>query len=185
MFLSIGYFNIVLPTFFPVDASDSTLARKMFWHRSRMVKQQSAKAVKSKMVVSRGRLMAKQRGQQAKFWAKVDDDKANGVQEKSPSTPPTPDHEISKPTPPSTALLGLSLLGNLDSIYLHDAYPDITFHSLQNGVRQRPGGMLMFGYTFAHKLWVSLGYDRNGFDAAVVERFWGWILQGLDELLVE
>jgi len=32
--------------------------------------------------------------------------------------------------------------------------------------------MLMFAYTFAGKLWISLGYDENGFERKTVDLFW-------------
>ena len=45
--------------------------------------------------------------------------------------------------------MGVSMLGNLDGMYKHAAYPDITLKSLTTGSRQRPGGLLLFAYTFA------------------------------------
>ena len=68
--------------------------------------------------------------------------------------------------------MGLSLLGNLDGIYKHANFPSIRMHTLTTGSRQRNGAMLLFGYTFAGKLWISLGYDENGFADDVVDRFW-------------
>ena len=44
--------------------------------------------------------------------------------------------------------------------------------------------MLLFGYTFAGRLWVSLGYDENGFDAKTVNLFWNNFLGAINELLV-
>ncbi|EEB99652.1 hypothetical protein MPER_00632 [Moniliophthora perniciosa FA553] len=79
--------------------------------------------------------------------------------------------------------MGLSLLGNLDGMYKHSSFPDIKLHTLTTGSRQRPGGMLLFGYTFVGKLWVSLGYDKNGFDRDVVDGFWANVLGSIDELL--
>jgi len=173
-FLAVGYFNVILPTFLPRSGDLATT----FWHRARLAKEQSTHAAKNPMVVSRSREMAQVRGERARAWAKEDDDKERGVWKAPPPT--------SKPSArqPSTALLGLSLLGNLDGIYKHSTFPNISLHTLTTGSRQRPGGMLLFGYTFAGKLWVSLGYDENGFEKDTVEIFWGNVLSGLDELLV-
>ncbi|KAG7099636.1 hypothetical protein E1B28_001462 [Marasmius oreades] len=180
-FLSIGYFNVVLPTFLP-KLEDGDL-HKTFWHRARKAKEQSTNAAKSRMIISRSRLMAEERGARARVWAKEDDDKAAG-RRKAPTKAPVPvdpGKVVSKP--PSAALMGLSLLGNLDGIYKHDSFPDIQLHTLTTGSRQRAGGLLLFGYTFVGKLWVSLGYDQNGFDRAVIERFWYNVLGSIDELL--
>ncbi|THV07508.1 hypothetical protein K435DRAFT_788427 [Dendrothele bispora CBS 962.96] len=179
-FISIGYFNVILPTFIPKD--DLT---KTFWHRARSAKDQSSAAVKHPMLISRSRVMAQERGARARIWAKEDDEKAQGIWKPAQVTAdsgskPAP----SSPRAPSTALIGLSLLGNLDGIYKHARYADITLHTLTTGSRQRPGGMLLFGYTFVGKLCVSLGYDKNGFKDGVVEQFWDNTLQCIDELLV-
>jgi hypothetical protein len=125
--------------------------------------------------------MALERGQRARAWAKEDDERALGIW-KAP--PPTPTNVGTPPAAPSTALLGLSLLGNLDGIYKHADFSKIELHTLTTGSRQRPGGMLLFGYTFASKLFVSLGYDENGFDKEVMEKFWANVLGIIDEFLV-
>ncbi|KAG8881091.1 hypothetical protein FRB98_004548 [Tulasnella sp. 332] len=110
---------------------------------------------------------------------------------KSPpsNTPPTP--LISTVPPPSTtktpsaALMGLSLLGNLDGTYAHATYsPNVTLHTLTTGSRQRSGGMLLFGYTFAGKMWISLGWDVNAFGEGVVQCFWAEVEKGVQEMLL-
>lgn len=176
-FIAISYFNIVLPGFLP-----STEVEKTFWYRARSAKEQSTKIAKHRMVVSRSREMAKERGDRARVWAKEDDDAARGVAKVSPPLSASVTASA-VPKAPSTALLGLSLLGNLDGIYKHAAFPQIKLHTLTTGSRQRSGAMLLFGYTFVGKLWVSLGYDVNGFDNDVVERFWDNVLTSMDELL--
>ena len=174
-FLAIGYFNVVLPGFLPCSGDISGT----FWHRARSAKIQSTDAAKNPMTISRSREMARQRGARARAWAKEDDDKAKGVW-RAPAAP------IKKPSarPPSNALIGLSLLGNLDGIYKHVSFPDIELHTLTTGSRQRSAGMLLFGYTFVGKLWLSLGYDENGFDKEVVDRFWSTLLTCTDEFLI-
>lgn len=61
----------------------------------------------------------------------------------------------------------------------------MSLHTLTTGSRQRAGAMLVFGYTFAGRLWLSLGYDENGFADGVVERWWAEVLKGVDEFLVD
>jgi len=179
-FLAIGYFNVVLPSFFPKEGD----VAGRFWHRARSAKIQSTQAAKSPFVVSRCLEMAKERGRRARIWAKEDDDKAAGI-----SSKPSPVASNLAPAPtrakvPSSALLGLSLLGNLDGIYKHANFPQIKFHTLTTGSRQRSGGMLLFGYTFAGKLWVSFGYDENGFEEETVQRFWKHVTLAIDEFLL-
>ncbi|KIK97547.1 hypothetical protein PAXRUDRAFT_763851 [Paxillus rubicundulus Ve08.2h10] len=176
-FLALGYFNVVLPNFIPQSVELSSI----FWHRARLAKEQSNHAAKHPMVVSRCQLMAAERAQRARVWAKEDDDKEHGI----PIAPPlVPQPAVLAPRTPSSALIGLSLLGNLDGMYKHASFPAIQLHTLTTGSRQRPGGMLLFGYTFARKLWISLGYDENGFEKEVVERFWEGVLQVTDEVLI-
>ncbi|KAG1813317.1 uncharacterized protein BJ212DRAFT_1482771 [Suillus subaureus] len=178
-FLAIGYFNVILPTFIPRSIDLSSV----FWHRARVAKEQSTQAAKNRMIVSRSLLMAEERGQRARLWAKEDDEKERGTfVPPPPSSVPAADTALRTP---SAALIGLSLLGNLDGIYKHGTFPAIKLHTLTTGSRQRSGGMLLFGYTFAGKLWVSLGYDVNGFDKVMVEQFWEHMLQTMDDLLLK
>ena len=188
-FLAIGYFNVILPNFLPANKDRH---EPIFWHRARQAKEQSSRAAKNPLLISRTHEMAKDRGIRARTWAKEDDDKEKGVW-----TPPTPPLDKS-PTPeqpprepilparskaPASALIGLSLLGNLDGVYKHATFPGLKLHTLTTGSRQRHGAMLLFGYTFAGKLWVSLGYDQNGFAEGVVERFWSEAVDALEEFL--
>ncbi|KAI0936794.1 hypothetical protein AcV5_004842 [Taiwanofungus camphoratus] len=181
-FLAIGYFNVILPNFLPAEGQEA-----IFWHRARQAKEQSARAAKSPLVVSRTHEMAKERGARARGWAKEDDERENGTWVLPvPSAKTLPSTESVLPTraqAPSSALLGLSLLGNLDGIYRHVSFPSIKLHTLTTGSRQRNGAMLLFGYTFKGKLWVSLGYDRNGFPDDVVDKFWRETLACVDEFL--
>jgi len=180
-FLAVGYFNIVLPTFLPRTISDA----QTFWHRARLSKEQSARAAKNSMAVYRTHEMSKRRGAQARAWGKEDDEKANGTW--VPKPPISPQEETPAaplpPKAPSYALVGLSLLGNLDGIYKHQDFKSIEMHTLTTGSRQRNGGMLLFGYTFVGKLWLSLGYDEEGFEKETVSRFWGGLQSAVDEFL--
>ena len=177
-FLSISYFNVVLPSFIP----RSVVPSSTFWHRARAAKEQSARMAKTPMFISRCRLMAEERCGRARVWAKEDDERELGTYK--PPPPASASTQPSKPRAPSSALIGLSMLGNLDGIYKHAAFPAFKLHSLTTGSRQRAGGMLLFGYTFAGKLWISLGYDENGLDKQVVESFWENVLQAMDEFLL-
>lgn len=172
-FLAIGYFNIIFSNFIPKSVEVSLT----FWQRAKSAKEQSTRYAKSPMIISRSRLMARERGQRSRAWAKEDDEKERGTY--VPVANPKPKSQ----QPPATALIGLSLLGNLDAVYKHASYSEIQLHTLTTGSRQRPGGMLLFGYTFAGKLWVSLGYDENGFDQGIVDKFWCSCLNAIDELL--
>ncbi|KAJ6503384.1 hypothetical protein C8R47DRAFT_1105925 [Mycena vitilis] len=178
-YLAIGYFNVVLPTFIPKSGSEKDV-EQIFWHRARAAKNQSTRAAKNPMLVSRSLEMARERGQRARCWAREDDEKASGTWKAPPpraASTPIPSK------PPSAALIGLSLLGNLDGIYKHSTFRKVQLHTLTTGSRQRAGGMLLFGYTFAGKLWLSLGYDEAGFDDTV-DRFWSNVLTAVDTLLV-
>ncbi|GAA5950964.1 hypothetical protein JCM3765_004642 [Sporobolomyces pararoseus] len=87
---------------------------------------------------------------------------------------------------PNVSLMGLSMLGNLDGTYEHFEYSKrgIELHTLTTGSRQRSGALLLFSYTFAGKLWISLGYDSNGFEEGIIENWWKELLGGVDELLL-
>ena len=176
-FIAIGYFNVILPTFLPQSGEITST----FWHRSRSAKAQSIKAVKTPMAVSRCRQMARERGARARVWAREDDDKLAGSFKK-PIVASADNQD--KERVPSVALLGLSLLGNLDATYKHATFPEIELHTLTTGSRQRSGGMLLFGYTFVEKLWVSFGYDKNGFQEGVVDAFWTQVIGAIDEFLL-
>ena len=177
-FISIGYFNIILPTFLPQSGEITNT----FWHRARSAKAQSIKAVKNPMAIPRCRQMAHERGTRARVWAREDDDKLAGTFKK-PIVAPVDNQ--GKEKVPSSALMGLSLLGNLDAMYKHASFPEIELHTLTTGSRQRSGGMLLFGYTFVEKLWVSFGYDKNGFQEEVVDAFWAHVIGAIDEFLLK
>ena len=178
-FIAIGYFNVILPTFLPKSGE----VTGTFWHRARSAKLQSTKAMKTPMVVSRCREMARERGARARAWAQEDDHKlVNGTLNKSAVV--TAVDSQAKEKIPSNALMGLSLLGNLDGTYKHTTFPEIKLHTLTTGSRQRSGGMLLFGYTFVERLWVSFGYDKNGFQEDITNTFWTQVIEAIDEFLL-
>lgn len=108
---------------------------------------------------------------------------------KPPLTPPTPSAAtatavVPTPAPTNTPLMGLSLLGNLDALYAHASYPSLQLEKLTTGSRQRPGAILLFGYSFKGQTYLSLGYDQAGFEPGVVERLWDEMNDVTERLLV-
>ncbi|KAG8918263.1 hypothetical protein FRC01_001957 [Tulasnella sp. 417] len=185
---ALGFFNIILPSFLPHTSSAGEKTswkaiRSTFWHRARSAKAQSTRVSRHPLLTSRAREMARQRSETAKAFAAEDDAKELGL-----ATSPRPQTSspsiIQKSAAPSTALLGLSHLGNLDGIYVHKDYPSIQLHTMSPAVRVRPGGLLLFGYTFAGKLTLNLAYDLNGFKDGIIEAWWKDLLGGCDELLI-
>ncbi|KAH8110634.1 hypothetical protein DFH11DRAFT_1730086 [Phellopilus nigrolimitatus] len=189
-FTAIGYLNIVLPAFLPSSSAPARV-HQTFWHRARAAKRQIAHAAKHPLLVSRTHEMARTRGARARAWAREDDEKdARARGAPLPAAEAAPADDAAAPPPwararaPSTALVGLSMLGNLDGTYAHGAYPALALHTLTTGSRQRAGAALLFGYTFCGRLWLSLGHDAHGFADGAVERWWAALLRGVDEFLV-
>lgn len=163
--LAVGYFNIVLPCLLPSTLTTDDL----FWYRARMTKAQTTKAVKTPFLISRSRETNNVRRGRAIKWAKVDDEaaaaparaeiseKASSVAQKlgpesSPATSESDQEKPEEPTwkpAPQRALMGMSMLGNLDGMYSHKTFPTLQLQSLTTGSRQRSGGLLLFAYTFA------------------------------------
>ncbi len=174
--LGVGYFSVVLPSLLPpIPTAD------LFWHRTRLTKAQTIKAVKSPFVVSRLRETSHVRRRRAVKWAEIDDEKegkgsrnaglgldiiiaermaptaqlgavAEGGEPRAPvpaiqSTPSA--NPAQPPAVSQTALMGVSMLGNLDGMYKHKDFPSLLLQSLTTGSRQRQGGLLLFAYTFA------------------------------------
>ncbi|KPV78279.1 uncharacterized protein RHOBADRAFT_11250, partial [Rhodotorula graminis WP1] len=169
--IAIGYFNIILPSFVPRSLSPADY----FWHQCLSVKAQTSRAAKSPFLAPRTALMALEREQRS----------IGGEQESVGEKMVEQVHvdPTGRSQAPSTALMGLSMLGNLDGIYKHADFHGINLHTLTTGSRQRPGALLLFAYTFAGRLWVSLGYDENGFEPDTIERWRTALVAGVDELL--
>ena len=200
-FTAIGYLNVILPSFLPTSSSGNgniaDALKRTFWYRAKVAKSQITSVAKHPLLIHRTHEMSVVRGVRAKTWAREDDEKDAGIWVK-PTPPPAPkvptSEEIKEsekekkpwqlPPAPSTALCGLSMLGNLDAMYKHASFPALELHTLTTGSRQRAGAMLLFGYTFAGKFWLSLGYDEFGFEGDVMEKWWKGILDGVDEFLV-
>lgn len=198
-FTAIGYLNVILPSFLLTSGSGNgtsvDMLRKTLWHRARLTKKQITKVAKHPLIISRTHEMSHFRGIRARTWAREDDEKDAGIWVAPKPAPAVSSVTVAEkdekekkpwvlPPAPSTALVGLSMLGNLDAMYQHANFPALELHTLTTGSRQRAGAMLLFGYTFAGRLWLSLGYDENGFEGDVVERWWKGILDGVDEFLL-
>ncbi|KAG9019428.1 hypothetical protein FRB90_002580 [Tulasnella sp. 427] len=187
-FTAIGFFNVILPSFLPSSARSGDQAswkplRSTFWHRSRSAKAQSIRAARNPMVPSRAREMARQRSEIAQAFAVEDDARDLGL----PLPPPQPQLQSAPSVPstaPSTALLGLSHLGDLDKILIQKDYPAVRLHTCTPGIRIRPGGLLVFAMTLAGKLSLHLVYDMNGFKDKIVEAWWADVIEGFEEFLV-
>ena len=188
-YLAIGYFNVVLPSFLPASREAQAAT---FWLRARQAKEQSTRAARNPLVASRTLEMAAERGERARAWGREDDERERGTW--VPPAPAAASQSLAalaprepvlppRPKASSAALMGLSLLGNLDGIYKHAAYPAAKMHTLTTGSRQRHGAMLLLSYTFKGRLWITFGYDCNGFEGDVVDRFWKEALDCVDEFL--
>lgn len=159
-YLALTYFNIVLPSFLPSS-------KVVFWHRARLAKAQTHRTTNSPYLVSRALQMASIRGSRAR-----------GL----PQPPPPP--ETFAPPAPSAALLGLSLIGNLDRTYTRASYPSyLELHSVTTASRLKAGGMLLLEHTFAGKLWLHLCWDEMGFEEGHVEGFWEELKSAVEEYL--
>jgi hypothetical protein len=151
------------------------------------------------MLIARTQTLNLEQGARSRVWAKEDDDLLAGVSP-APSPPavavaakpPTPAPPAaasvppwSLPPPPTVALVGLTLLGDLDDIYLAAAYPDFEFGRVASYTRKTKGKMLLLAFTFRGRFFIQLGWDANGFREGVVEEFWARILNGVDEFLLD
>ena len=170
-YLALTYFTVALPSFPP--SSPAT-----FWHRARLSKVQTTKSVKSRFLPSRALAMASQR-------AGMRGTTTTSSISPPPPPPQLPPHaRISTPSP-SRALLGLSLIGNLDHIYTLSSYtkPGVKLHSVTTASRQKEGGLLVLEHTFSGRLWLHLCWDEMGFEEGVVEAWWAGVVSGVGEFL--
>lgn len=158
-FLALTYYNIVLPSFPPAN-------EKVFWHRTRSVKAQTKETLHSRFLLSR-----------AVHMGEVRSCKARGSSPQIPSL-----RQASLPPASSSVLLGLSLIGNLDTIYLRSSYPFFDLLSVSTASRQKAGGLLLLQHTFGGKLWLNLCWDTNGYPEGLMERFWQGLQTAVEEL---
>ncbi|EPQ60425.1 hypothetical protein GLOTRDRAFT_15015, partial [Gloeophyllum trabeum ATCC 11539] len=174
LFLAVGYFNVILPCFIPANCDQS----RLFWHRARTARDQCVRTVKHPMRSSRSRELARKRADLARAWAIAEDTRHDPSSDRR-DPPAVPSAQPDAPR----ALLGISLLGNLNSFKDHAKAPLFDLRMLTPGVRQRSGGMLLFSHTFADKLWITMNWDKLGYDPEVVDTFWKGVLSGIDDFL--
>lgn len=162
-FLALTYFTISLPAFFPANAS--------VWHRARLAKAQMQGAVRSPLLPARALLSAAARARRIPA---------------SPSAFAPPPESPALPTRPaaSAALLGISLIGDLDRTYLRTAYgAGVHLHSVATASRLKPGGLLLLGHSFGGRLVLQLCWDSMGFAEGEIERFWTALTNAVSEFL--
>lgn len=93
------------------------------------------------------------------------------------------------PTPPSQALLGLSVIGSLDNLYAHETYPSLRILRAYSSNRSGKGqGMLIFSRTLHGLTSFSMRVDLAGFEGSTLNAFWeefeeivrGWMSSELE-----
>ncbi|KAF5371529.1 hypothetical protein D9757_010361 [Collybiopsis confluens] len=118
-FVALTYFNIVLPAFVPVTVA-------AFWNRVRRVKEQTRKVVGSPFLPGRAMKGAVERAERVRGGgggAGAEEPKSiNDLLRRDGHDTGTEGTEKLLPPAPSKALFGLSLIGNLDSIYKQEMY---------------------------------------------------------------
>ncbi|KAJ7253698.1 hypothetical protein B0H12DRAFT_576857 [Mycena haematopus] len=164
-FLALAYFTISLPAFPPAN-------NEVVWHRARLSKTQMQHAVRSPLLPARALLSAASRARR---------------------TPPSPfafdppsseSSELPKRPTASAALLGISLIGDLDRTYVRASYgPGVHLLSVMTASRLKPGGLLLLGHSFGGRLVLQLCWDRMGFAEGEVERFWTALTTVVPEFL--
>jgi len=164
-YLSITYFTVTLPSYAPKSAAT-------FWNRARLAKKQTSRAVKSPFLLARALEMSIQRAA------------ASGPQ--AIIKPQLPPHARVDPAAPSRALLGLSLLGNLDMIYVREKYErsGVELISVTGAARQKEGGILFLVHTFGGRLWLQLCWDEAGFAEGVIEQWWKSVVSDVGEYML-
>ncbi|KAJ7204820.1 hypothetical protein GGX14DRAFT_523028 [Mycena pura] len=163
-FLALAYFTMSFPAFAPTE-------RAGVWHRARLAKAQMQRAVRSPLLPARALLSASARARRAPS---------------SPSAFVPPPASPSLPARPaaSAALLGISLIGDLDRTYARAAYgPGVHLRSVATASRLKPGGLLLLAHSFGARLVLQLCWDSMGFAEGEVERFWAALTGMVTELL--
>ncbi|CAK5272170.1 unnamed protein product [Mycena citricolor] len=162
-FLALAYFTMTFPAFVPSHA-------KGVWLRAKSAKNQMQAAVRSPLLPTRALLSAAARSRRS-----------------SPSSnfsPPPENAALPGRPKDSAALFGISLLGDLDRLYLRKLYgPGVSLVSISTASRLKEGGFLMLGHTFCGKLALQMYWDQMGFVEGEIERFWAQLAMAVDEFL--
>ncbi|KAG6841064.1 hypothetical protein C0991_002275, partial [Blastosporella zonata] len=169
-FLALTYFTLVLPSFPPSS-------KRAFWLRAKSAKAQTHAAIQSPLLVHRALEMAAERAGRAR-------NKPQPVLNVAKLLNTTTGKLLPGPAP-SAALLGLSLIGNLDATYDRRAYPQFVLKDVTTASRQKAGGILFLVHTFGGRLWLQLFYDQEGFGGeGEVNRFWEEMGKCIEEFLL-
>lgn len=141
--LSLGYFNIVLPSFrFTPSSSPSASSTRTFFARARATKAQTLKAIKSKLLVGKSMVEMEERATRAVRWAIMDDAAAATVtaaktpsQVSPPMTPRKRQHEDIDATPlkAAGAMIGLGI-----SLLTPPSSPPVPLSTLDQSSAQQP-----------------------------------------------
>ncbi|KZT61766.1 hypothetical protein CALCODRAFT_490666 [Calocera cornea HHB12733] len=193
-FVALTYFNIVLPSFLPrVTCAQHQFPESTLWERARSARDQIGRITRSRFLVHRARIMGAQRAERA-GKARVPVGSAVPMESEDSPAPasqllPPPSDALAAISPrkeavPSKALMGISLMGNLDKVYLADQYPDIELLDVATASRQKAGGILFLAHTFAGRMWLHMAYDENGFAPGSMERFWEEVGKASDAVLI-
>ncbi|KNZ74090.1 hypothetical protein J132_08207 [Termitomyces sp. J132] len=169
-FLALTYFNLVFPSFPPSS-------HRAFWLRAKSAKTQTHAVVHSPLLVHRTLEMASERAARARKEPQPVVDVPKLLNTTTGNLLPGP--------APSAALLGLSLIGNLDTTYDRRAYPAFSLKDVTTASRQKAGGILLLVHTFGGRLWLQLFYDTEGFGSdGEIEQFWHELGNGVEEFLI-
>ncbi|KAG6911271.1 hypothetical protein DXG01_002110 [Tephrocybe rancida] len=169
-FLALTYFTLVLPSFLPSSQS-------AFWLRAKSAKAQTHKTVHSPLLVHRALEMASERASRAR-------NAPQPVVDIPKLLDNVPGNLLPGPAP-SAALLGLSLIGNLDATYIRSSYPQFVLKDVTTASRQKAGGILLLVHTFGGRLWLQMFYDKEGFgDGEEIDRFWEEVGKGVEDFLL-
>ncbi|KAJ7669309.1 hypothetical protein DFH06DRAFT_1180558 [Mycena polygramma] len=163
-FLALAYFTISLPAFTPAKNVG-------IWYRAQLAKAQMQRAVRSPLLPARALLSAAARARRPPS---------------SPSAFVLPPDSPERPGRPvtSAALLGISLIGDLDRTYVRAEYgPGVHLLSVATASRLKPGGLLLLGHSFGGRLVLQLCWDSMGFAENEVERFWTALNDAVPEFL--
>lgn len=189
-FLGIGYFNVMLPGNLPSLPSFTQLTndggssldegkedRAEFWERARSAKAQANDAVKHPDLLARTMLTCADREARSIGFAIQDDgfvarEDLEAVPTSSQSQT-VPEAASGKVKPPSAALLGLSLLGRLDTHLRTSDYPCIRPTLLRTGARKAAGGggVLLMSWSYGGVLTVSVCWDQGALEEGVIDEF--------------
>lgn len=153
-----------------------------FWNQAREARSQGEATVRHPNFVTRTVEHGKERCVRGKIFAAQDDVRLglsppNSASPKAippplaAATPAPKSTTPSTPPAPSVALVGLSLIGDLDKVYKAHEYPSLQLLHSTSGTRKGPGALLIFSHTFAERLYVHVGWDREGFEPGLVEDF--------------